>query len=495
MTSVVVTPDPTTGTVLVNVEQTLARDLFTRVAASSWGTATTGQTWTNTGGAAGDYSVNGTQGLHTFSSTNTPRQSNISVGSVDHGVWTQVTIAVAALTQPIQPSVMLRYTDASNYYFAELSLAPSGAATLAVRKVVGGTTTTLSTSDTLPQSHAAGAVWNIMADVCGTTIRAKAWRSTVGEPNWIISTTDFDLVSGSNAGVRSVLATGNTNGSTVFAYDNFVSWISQPVRLWRVTPDSTRTEVRGSPFYTVAPTAVTGTGTAVIWDGEAPFDTQLRYELTSACNLTPLVTGSGTLDSNGTGWLRDPQVPANNIQIAFDDTQFNQCDSTRRVELTRWDPRVYANASGIHDVLNDSRVRSVAMTRKRYESGIGLATKTLEDVDALEALCQPGRVIMLSLPASYGFGRPYNSDYIAVLDLVQEPANTDDYTSTSRLWEMPFRLSDSPVDVNEGGTGSNGIGGGGATFGDMTASAIGVTYATTTATGLTYEQLAQGVGY
>ena len=495
MSSVVVTPDPATGTILVNVEQTLARDLFTRVVASGWGTATTGQTWANTGGAAGDYSVNGTQGLHTFATVNTPRQTVIRVGTDDHGVATQVTIAVAALTQPIQPAVILRYTDASNYYFAELSLAPSGAVTLLIRKVVGGTTSTLTTSDVLPQSHSAGATWNIMADVCGTTLRAKAWRSTVNEPDWITTTTDFDLVTGGSVGVRSVLATGNSNGSTVFAYDNFVTWISQPVRLWRVTPDNTRTEVRGSPFYTAAPTAVTGTGTAIIWDGEAPFDTRLRYELTSACNLTPLVTGGGTLDSNGTGWLRDPQVPANNIQIAFSDLQFNQCDRSQRVELTRWDPRVYPNASGIHDVLDDSRVRTVAMKRKKFESGIGLATKTLEDVDALEALCLPGRVLMLSLPASFGFGRPYNSDYIAVLDLVQDPANKNDYTSTSRLWEVPFRLSNPPVDVNEYGTGSNGIGGGGATYGDMTASAIGVTYGTTTATGLTYGQLAQGEGY
>jgi hypothetical protein len=124
-----------------------------------------------------------------------------------------------------------------------------------------------------------------------------------------------------------------------------------------------------------------------------------------------------------------------------------------------------------------------------------LASKSLTDVDDLEALIAPGTVLMLSLPAAYGFGRPYGSDYITVQDVVQAPVDTDDYQTPFRAWELPFMLSPSPPDTNEGMTGSNGIGGGGATYADMTASVIGASYATTTATGLTYQQLAQGVGY
>lgn len=495
MTSVTVTPDPATGTVLIDVEQTQARDLFTRVVANGWGTPTVGPAWTQSGGAAAEYAVNGTQGTMTFATTNTARRMVGNIRNTDMGTWVQVTLAVAALTQPIQPSVIVRYTDASNYYFAELSLLPTGVAELRIRKVVLGVITTIGSAVTLAQTHAAAATWNIMMDVCGTTLRAKAWRSTVLEPDWIITATDFDLTSGTQHGVQSMLATGNTNGSTVFTYDNSVSWVSQPVRLYRITADAVETEVRGSPFYTAQPTAAANTGIATIWDGEAPMDTRLLYRLTSFCNSTVVTGGPGTLLSNSGGWIRDPQDPTVNVFIEFDDTVFNDCDATLRVEWLGWDPRVSRNASGIFDVVNAARPLTVSMKRKRYESVFYFATKTLDDIDLMEAIFAPGRILLVSLPTEYGFGRPFGTDYITVMDLVEANVDTNDFGTPFRNWEVPFQLSLAPPDVNEFMTGSNGIGGGGATYADMTASAIGATYATTTATGLTYQQLAQGVGY
>jgi hypothetical protein len=220
------------------------------------------------------------------------------------------------------------------------------------------------------------------------------------------------------------------------------------------------------------------------------------YELTSGCGSTAVVTSSSvTLDGQGGGWLRDPMIPANNIRIAFSDLQFNECDNTLRVELTDWEPRVYRNASGIFDIVNSQRPSTVSMRRKRYESSMTFVSKTLEDVDNLEEIITPGAILLLSLPAGYGFGRPYGTDFITIADVAQEAVNTDNYLSPFRSWEIPFALSPAPADLDSGGTGGSGIGGGGATYADMTASAIGVTYATTTATGLTYQQLAQGVGY
>jgi hypothetical protein len=66
---------------------------------------------------------------------------------------------------------------------------------------------------------------------------------------------------------------------------------------------------------------------------------------------------------------------------------------------------------------------------------------------------------------------------------------------TSRVWDIPFRLSYAPPDTSEGGTGGNGIGGAGATYDDLAASALGLTYNSLTASGETYLQVAQGVGY
>lgn len=496
MPTVTATPDPATGTILIDVEQTQSRDLFTRVVANGWGTPTFGPAWTQSGGAAAEYAVNGTQGTMTFATTNVPRRMIGNIRNTDMGFWAQATIAVAALTQPIQPSVITRYTDASNYYFAELSILPSNAVELRLRKVVLGVISTIGSAFTLVQTHAPGATWNIMMDVCGSKLRAKAWRSTVTEPGWIIEANDFDLTNGTQRGIQSVLATGNTNGSTVFTYDNSVSWVSQPVRLFRITEDGVETEVRGSPFYTFPATAASNTAIATVWDNEAPLDTRLFYRLTSFCNSTVVTGGPATLLSSSGGWIRDPQDPSKNIFIDFQDTQFNDCDATQRVEWLGWEPRVSVNASGIFPVINSPRPLTVSMNRKRYESLFGFATKTLTDMDMMEAIFAPGRILLVSLPVEYGFGRgTYGSDYITVMDLVEANVDTNDFGTPFRSWEVPFQLSYAPPDVDEGLIGENGIGGGGATYADITASAIGVTYTATIATLLTYQQLAQGQGY
>lgn len=497
MSTLVATADASTGTVLIDVEQSQVRDIFSRVVAGGWGSATSGQAWTTSGGAAGDYSVNGTQGLHTVNTTNVARHSSVTAAAgTDMYVQTQVTIPALALTQPVQTAVMARFASTSNYYFAEISLAPTtNIATLAIKKNVLGVVSTLA-SVTLDQVHAAGATWNIVLSVCGQTLKAKGWRSTVTEPGWNVTTTDGSLFAGTGAGVRSFLVTGNTNASLAFAYDNFVVSVGQPVRLWRVTPNGTRTEVRNSPFNTFPATASAATAIATVWDNEAPFDTVLTYVLTSNCSTTAEATsGSVTLLSNGNGWIRDPLNPSANVLLTEEGQVFNECDTTRQITFLRWEPRTYAGASGIFPIVNAERPRTVAMRRKRYESEMYFGSKTLDDMDLFESVFMPGTVLMLSLPSKYGFGRPYNSDYITVMDLVQYPVDTDNYGTPFREWSVPFFLSDAPADTGEGQTGGNGIGGGGATYAAMTASAIGVTYATTTATGETYQQLSQGVGY
>lgn len=498
MATLTATPDPTTGTVQLDIEQTEIRDLFTRAVASGWGSATTGQAYTSTGGAAGDYSVNGTQGLHTFATTNTPRLSfATAVNDADMGMTVQCTIAVAALTQPIQVCAAARLTDANNYYFAELSLAPSGTATLTLRRRVLSVESDVATGVVLAQTHAAGATWNVTIECCGRTVKAKAWRSTVTEPSWIVTANDTFLTTGTSVGCRSVLATGNTNGSTVFTYDNLAAYISQPLRIWRVTPDGTRTELRGSPLYTNPATAAAATATATAWDGEAPFDTRITYELTSGCNtVVEAVSSPASLASNGSGWIRDPENPSRNVKLAFTTLAFNLCDPTQEITLLDWDARTYRNASGQFDTVNSPRGRHVAMVRKQYDSVFYLGSKTLGDVDLLTALLAPGTILMVSLPTTYGFGRSsYGSDYISIGDAVENPVNVDDYQDTQRIWEIPFRLEYAPVDIDEGMTGSNGIGGGAATYGDLAASAIGASYGGVSGTGETYQQIAQGVGY
>lgn len=495
MATLTATTDPTTGTIRVDIEQTTLRDLFTRVVANGWGAATTGQAWTVSGGVVGNYAVNGTQGTHTVTTVNVARHSSVTpVASVDHGYFHQVTVAVLALTQPIQVSAMARFVDTSNYYFAEVSLDPSNVATLNLRKNVLGVVTTIG-SVVLDQVHAAGATWLIGIQACGSRISAKAWRSTVTEPGWMLNFNDFDLTSGTAVGARSFLVTGNTNVNPVFAYDNAFAYISQPVRLYRVTTDGTKTEVRGSPGSTENPTAAANTATAVFWDNEAPLDTAVFYELTSACNPAVIVTSNTvTLVSDGDGWLRDPVDPTRNLRIVMEDF-FDECVEQDVIVFSGLDSRVYENASGIFDRVQAARPATVSMTRKNYASSLTLTSYSLDDIDGIEDILADGRILLLSLPTEYGWAhRSFGTDYITIFDVQQILLGVDQRV-TARVWTLPFRLSPEPADTSEGGTGGNGIGGGGATYDDLAASVIGTTYNSLTASGFTYLQISQGVGY
>lgn len=497
MATVTATPDPTTGSVLVQVEQTTLRDLFTRVVANGWGSATTGQAWTTSGGLVGNYAVNGTQGTHTMTSTNVARHSSvIPFATPDHVFFSQVTIPVVPLTQPIQEGVMCRFTDTSNYYFAEISIAfTTNVVTLFLRKNVLGVISTLGFL-ILEQVHTAGATWNLGISACGKNIKAKAWRSTVGEPDWLIDVNDGDLPSGTGVGNRSFLVLGNTNINPVMSWDNSYAYVSQPVRVVRVTPDGVESEVRGSPLNTNAATAAAATATAVLWDNESPFDTSLVYRLYSACNPTVIVASSAAveLDSDGDGWLRDPTDPTKNLLITMEGF-FDDCVDQDVVVFSGLGNPEYENASGQFDIINAQRPRTVSQTRKNYSSSVALTSYSLDDILDLEDIYQPGSVLSLTLPTFYGWAnRTYGTDYITIGTIQQLHIGVDQRV-TARVWTVPFRLSGPPVDTDAGGTGGNGIGGGGATYNELMVSVLGTTYNTVIASGETYDQIAAGVGY
>jgi hypothetical protein len=492
--SISATADPTTGTVLVTVEQTTLRDLFTRVVANGWGNATTGQAWTSAGGVVGNYSVSGTQGVHAVTATNSARQTFVTpFATPDHGFFAQVTVPVAALTQAIQVGVMARWVDANNFYIAEITLATSGVVTLNLNRHAGGVRTTLATF-TVNEVHAAGATWNIGIEACGTTLRGKAWRSTVTEPGWQVTAADPTIMTATQVGARSFAVTGNTNVPFNTSWDNAFAYVSQPIRVFRNIGGALE-ELRGSPGFTENPTAAADTATAVYWDNESPFDVSMVYELRSNCSQT-LIASSGavTLVSNDNGWLRDPTDPTKNILITMEDF-YDECIDQDVVVFSGLGERLYENAAGIFDHVDARRPITVSQLRKNYASTLFLTSFSLDDVDALEDIFDPNSVLSLSLPLAYGWAhRNFGTDYITIFDITQSLLGVDQ-TITARVWTCPFRLSDAPGDTSELGTGGNGIGGGGATYDDLAASVIGTTYNSLTAAGFSYFQIASGTGY
>jgi hypothetical protein len=211
--------------------QTVITDTFDRAVSNGWGTSTSGQAWTTSGGAASDYSVSSTDslGIHTHTSVNVPRTTLIGPTTTrDFDITVlAITPTVSPVGASINQSVVGRWVDASNFYEFRLEWT-TGTGTrdafLTIRRVSGGVETVLNTA-TFPFINVTpdDRVY-IRASAQGSTLRMKAWLKDEGDPEpdlWQVAVSDATHVQG-QIGVRSLLSTGNTNTLPVqLRFDSF----------------------------------------------------------------------------------------------------------------------------------------------------------------------------------------------------------------------------------------------------------------------------------
>lgn len=205
-------------------------DAFTRTTSNGWGNASSGQAWTSAGGAAADYSTNGSAGLHSLTSVNVSRYIVTPSPSADVDLRVDCSTSVLATGASQYVHLLARYLDANNMYGARLALTTTQTLQLVIQKRVGGVQSDLVTV-TVPGVHAAATPCTIRFQLDGTTLRAKAWPTSQAEPaRWQATVTDTSLTAAGSVGVRSVLDGSNTNTLPVTAtYDNFE--ITTPQRL------------------------------------------------------------------------------------------------------------------------------------------------------------------------------------------------------------------------------------------------------------------------
>jgi hypothetical protein len=197
-------------------------DSFTRTTASSWGTSESGHVYSNTGGSAGDFSTDATtmEGRHTCNTVNVSRFSVIDNGDLDCDMFSYVQ-AKALSTGGSQYGVLVgRFLDGSNYYSTRVDFRTDGFITLSIRKRVAAVETELISMVTA-QPHVAGRNYGVRLYIRGTAIKAQFWDSSLPQATdrkWDLEATDSDLTTGTGFGLRSIVATGNTNVAPVIAY-------------------------------------------------------------------------------------------------------------------------------------------------------------------------------------------------------------------------------------------------------------------------------------
>lgn len=195
-------------------------DTFTRVAASSWGTADSGQAWSVSGGSASDYSVSGTVGVHTLTTVTTTRRSFISTSILDFDYYGDLTTSATATGGSLFGGLAGRYIDSSNTYYARLEFDVSNVVTLTFRKIVAGVENVLGTY-VVPITHAPGTYVRVRYQARGSTLKAKAWLATALEPpEWHITAVDSAISDTDFFGTRSVASSANTNINPEIQYDN-----------------------------------------------------------------------------------------------------------------------------------------------------------------------------------------------------------------------------------------------------------------------------------
>ena len=272
-----------------------AFDSFTRVSVSGWGNTEEGGAWTD-GGNPTNFAVNGTYATISPNGASarlitTPLGVNFDV-SMDLGV-----VNAVVATSLAHVGIIGRYTDASNYYFAELQVAPTtGTTTLVLVQRVAGSNTTLATR-VLPADYTANAGAWLRVRFMGQDdrLKVKVWHRYLDEPDdWHIEVTNASLTSGSNVGA---FAQSDTVATNVLAYDNFEA---TPPRFW-----FGHYEVQRRDAITDWQTIMLATSPAVTGfaDYEARVGIASEYRIRQ-CNVLDFcgsvwVTGSGTIPAPG----------------------------------------------------------------------------------------------------------------------------------------------------------------------------------------------------
>lgn len=220
-------------------------DEFGRTATDTWAAADTGQSWTNTGGAAADYDVLSGYGRHTHPAAATGHHSVIAAPHASFDVYCDFTVAATSTGASQFAGILARYVDVDNLYEARVDFTTTGSVNLTIRERAGGVEAALGTA-TAATTYVAGTFLRCRFQGYGTALKAKVWALTEDEPHaWDVSVTDGTLTAAGSVGVKTMRNTGNTNASADIRADNFNLITPQTFTVIRSVNDVVKTQTSG----------------------------------------------------------------------------------------------------------------------------------------------------------------------------------------------------------------------------------------------------------
>lgn len=196
-------------------------DTFTRNVAGGWGTADTGQTWAILQGTPADFSVNGTQGLHTHNPYGAFHATTVPYSSADVNMRFDWSLSQVPAGGNAYVFAIARVASSATMYQARVQIAATGAMTISVRKRIANAETQLAFLAT-GLVYAANVTYTLRFAVQGNQLSAKVWLTSGTEPAaYQVTASDPDLTAPDDLGIRTLTDAGLTNvPPMVFAFDN-----------------------------------------------------------------------------------------------------------------------------------------------------------------------------------------------------------------------------------------------------------------------------------
>ncbi len=199
-----------------------ASDSFTRTVSNSWGTATSGQVWTEVNGNASDRAVNGTQGSVTLAATATDVRFQLLVPTMtDTTVRCWMAVGQVSTGNHILPGIILRYQNTGSFYRVRLHFRTDSAVYL----VVTNAATEIGAEVDTGLTYVANQGFWLTANITGNRIRARTWADGTLEPPsdvWHIDRTiTSNIVSSGYVGVSASEFAGTTNVNPVLYFESF----------------------------------------------------------------------------------------------------------------------------------------------------------------------------------------------------------------------------------------------------------------------------------
>jgi hypothetical protein len=196
-------------------------DAFGRTASNGWSTADSGQTWTATGGVAGNFAVGSGIGTHTQSTKGVKRTTTYAAPSADFDIYVSVATSVLAAGASLAGGLTGRHLDVSNMYYLRVEFTTAAAVILQVHKFVAGVSTLLG-SFTFGLAHVAGTYYRVRLSGFGSAFKAKIWLAGTPEPaRWHVQFTDTALTAAQSLGCISEAFSSNSNTNPVVQFDDF----------------------------------------------------------------------------------------------------------------------------------------------------------------------------------------------------------------------------------------------------------------------------------